>query len=448
MTAGRRAAGITAALLLATLPSPAFPQDAGDPGDADPALRATPTTGGWGAVSVTPHDGTTVVAVAAAFPHGSADEPASVPGASWILGEAIEILVLEALDPAARASTEVSVEVGRGRTSVRLITLPRYWREAYGVLEWGVLRATPTPSAVTRAAARRADVSRFERDAPVREFEAELYGLVAGPGTPWSRDPRGEGELEPGATDPDSLAGLRDRLFRKAEGVVSVVGPVAPAEVLATIGDGPFATAPETAFEVSEEHFAGTAPLEGAGLPWSEPLRRVMTREVTSSWIGAVYPVDPGVGPTALELLLYRLDRAFNTDPPTPGAFHVDLRLERLDEHTLLLVEAAVLPEATATWESRIREGVQRVASRVEEGAFFRAVRRRFRAVRLMADEPPEVMAERAATDLLRDGAVRDLPAEIEALEAEDLRAAALGLGPPRVLVFGPDLSDDDPSDR
>jgi hypothetical protein len=46
--------------------------------------------------------------------------------------------------------------------------------------------------------------------------------------------------------------------------------------------------------------------------------------------------------------------------------------------------------------------------------------------------------------DLLLEGRLRDLPAEIDALTMRQVLDAVESLGRPRILVFGPDLGPDD----
>jgi hypothetical protein len=102
-----------------------------------------------------------------------------------------------------------------------------------------------------------------------------------------------------------------------------------------------------------------------------------------------------------------------------------------------------VVPEAAAGWETRILGAVERLATEAPAEDFFRWRRRRFRAERLLVESAPEVEARRITADLLRDGRSRDLGVEIWGLDGQELLRAARSLGPPRILVLGPDLGQD-----
>lgn len=419
-------------------PAPGLAQEPRPEARPDSAVEEPPVrTGGWGAVDVAWRPGTTVVSVTIAFPRGSSGDPEGTAGATWLLGQVVQELLRAALAPAPRAATELAVEVDRSRTVLRLVTLPRHFEEVFRTLEWAVFRAEPGGPALDAARTAMEEVFAFEENAPHREFEVEFYGLLAGVGSPWSRPRRGTAESV-AELSPAGLADLRSRTFRRSEGVVSVVGAVSP-DVAARLVTG------ETELPDGGATAEGFVPLSrrdaGTGA-WATPDRLRRTTEVTSTWIGMAWPVDVETSRTALEMLVHRLDRRFNPSPPDPGAFHVDVRLELLDSRDVLVVEAAVLPEAAAQWESRIRSAVEGIAAEEMAGPFFRAYRRRFRGSRLVEDAPPEVESLRRAGDLLREGRTRDLPAEISRLGPADLRDAAGRLGEPRILLFGPDLTD------
>ena len=430
------AAGVTALVLLAAIGGPAAAQ-VGDSAAAPPAATPRVATGGWGAVSLAPRPGSPIAAVTLAFPHGSADDPDDRSGATWLLGQVVREEVLGGLDPAARASTEIVVEVERSHTVVRMVTLPRYLEVAWGVLEWALLDATPSELSMERARAELREVFAFESDAPHREFEVELYRLLAGLDSPWSRLPRGDLSTVEEMTVAE-LTAFRDATVRREEGTLAWVGGGSPAAVARTLTGGGL---PDPAGVVS----AGFTPLSTRSLApetWESEDRVELLREVTSSWIGVAWPFDPATPPTAREMLVDRLDRQFNSTPPDPGAFDVDVRIELMGSREILVVEAAVVPESATQWERRIRSAVVRIAEEEMGGPFFRAYRRRFRGSRLLRDALPEVESLRRAMELLLTGEVRELPARISAMDARALARAAATLGAPRTFVLGPDLSD------
>jgi hypothetical protein len=77
------------------------------------------------------------------------------------------------------------------------------------------------------------------------------------------------------------------------------------------------------------------------------------------------------------------------------------------------------------------------------EGLLFRTMRRRFRSRMLLAESAPERAAARWVGDAARGTGLRRLNAEVWLLTPESLRSGAAALGPPRVLVYGPDLSEE-----
>ena len=99
------------------------------------------------------------------------------------------------------------------------------------------------------------------------------------------------------------------------------------------------------------------------------------------------------------------------------------------------------MPEVSETWEKRISAAVDGLKDEAEE-SFFRWQRRRFRSAALLREGQPEEAALRVALDLARDGGVRSLPEEVEAIGPRELAAATAGLAAPRVLVMGPDMGD------
>lgn len=163
-------------------------------------------------------------------------------------------------------------------------------------------------------------------------------------------------------------------------------------------------------------------------------------REVTNIWIGTAFPARRDTPRTVLEFLLLRLEDELNPIPRDTGLFGATVRLEDLPEGPALVVEAAVLPEDLARWESRIGGALSSLENNYRVPAFFELHKREFRNAALAADAAPEVEGKRIAMDLLREGRPRDLAAEIEAMTSEQVLRAVETLGQLRVLVFGPDL--------
>lgn len=436
---------LAVSILVPAAPAAAQQEPPDAPADSVAPAEPTLTPGDWGALDVAPRPGVPVVVVSVALPVGSSQDPEDRSGTAWLLGATLRELVLGSLSPEVRAATEIQVDVDRSWTVYRLVTLPEHWAEGLRLLNWALFESRPPAGSVDRARTALDEVFTFETDAPVRDFEKEFYRLVAGTATPWTLDPRGDPvDLERITTE--ELTELRARHYRQAQSTVSVVGRVTTDEALSALTEGSSGSASpaDGATEGATVLAATFRPLRAtaAGTAWESGERAVLTREVTSSWIGAAWPVNPELHRTVLDLLVHRLDRQFHPSPPDPGAFHVEVYVEWSDAGPLLMVEAAVLPEATDSWERRIVGAVEDVRSRTLEPAFFRSWRRRFRTTALLAEAPPEAEGRRRALDLLREGQIRDLEEEIRVLTADDLQRAAAALGPPRLLVYGPDLGD------
>jgi hypothetical protein len=166
-------------------------------------------------------------------------------------------------------------------------------------------------------------------------------------------------------------------------------------------------------------------------------------QDITNSWIAVAWPVAPGVSRTSLEFLAHLLAELLDPNPPDPDRYSLDVHIEDTPEGPVVMVEAAVFPEAADRWEARILSAVDRLAGRTMDEDFLGWRRRRFRTARLLAESRPEEEAVRIARDLVRSGAPRALSIEIWDLDAQDLNQAARALGEPRILRLGPDLGHD-----
>jgi hypothetical protein len=261
----------------------------------------------------------------------------------------------------------------------------------------------------------------FETDSPYREFEGAATALLAEPGSPWARPPRGTpASLRAvGAVD---LEGYRARHLRREAAALAVVGPVSA-------------------------DFAPVSPPSDPPYPadraWATGDRVVLARDVTSAWLAVAYPAPSDLPRTHLEFVAHLLQEELDPVPPTPDRYGIDVRIEETPRGPVLVVEASVVPEAAATWESRILDTVERLATETLAEDFFRWRRRRFRAERLLDESAPEAEAARITADLVREGRVRDLGVEIWRLDGQALLNAVGSLGPPRILLLGPDLGQD-----
>lgn len=367
----------------------------------------------------------TTVAATVLIPQGSAADPEGKAGASWLLAHALSSEANRRLTPLA---AEVTPRILRGETTFTLLSPRDHWQEAFRRLSAVLFEAGPDPDALEYARAGLLDQLHFEEDAPVRRFQREVSNLLYGSADPWSRPIRGNPTSVSTVTD-DDLEEIQRQGYRRDQAVVAVVGPDRD-EV-----DAALASAPPPAPQ---------PPPSRSSPEWRQGDRLRVTEAVTSTWIAVAYPLAPDLSPAHAEFLRTVLAEELVSVPPDPGLFGAEIRIEEGKETPILLVSAAVVPEMASRWEATVKQVVASLAAAPAGPTSFVLQRRRFRSVALLNAAHPELRSEDAARDLVRFGAVRELTAEIEALRASDLSKAAAGLGPARVLVFGPDLSEDD----
>lgn len=379
-------------------------------------------------LAVSPHPWSTTVALTVVLPTGSADDPSELPGSAWLLGKVVRDALQERLS---RTGAAAGVLVDRSHTTYQVLAVPGAWREAYEALVEVVFSGSPDSRSLDRHRTELHAVFGFERGAPVREFEAQLVELVGGVGSSWSRDPRGAPEALERITASD-LTSLRRRLYRAEDAVMTLVGAL-DAEPGLLLYPGRRSTV--------RSALGGRG---GRGGSARSSGRERLERDVTNTWIGVALTVPRDVPRTVLEFIEQRLRDELNPTPADPGLFGTQVRIEETPDGPTLVVESAVLPEEQSRWEERILRTIDTLAERHREPTFFHAQRRRFRNLRLTEEGAPEVEGRRMAMDLLREGRVRDLPAEIGELDPDHVARALDDLSPPRILVFGPALGGED----
>jgi hypothetical protein len=376
---------------------------------------------GFARIGVSPHRSSTVVTITLLLPGGSSGEERSFAGSAWLLGETVRASLARRLGP---SGVDAHAEVTRDYTLFQVTAPPGAWESAYGALLEEVFTASLDASAMERVRAGQLELFRFESGAPVRAFQAELYGMMAGVGSIWHRDPRGSLEAMEliGATD---LNELRGRIYRREQAVMTLVGGLdrtgGP-----TVHVGPRADNP--------------ASRRRGGAAWSGGRTQRLEQEVTNTSIGAAFPVRRDTPRIVAEFLADRLDEELNPVPPVDGHYGTHVRLEELPGGPALVVEAAMVPEERMRWETRIARALSGLQQAYRFPGDFEQDRQHFRNVALLADAAPEAQGRRLAIDLLLEGRLRDLSAEIDALTAQQVLDAVELLGRPRILVFGPDV--------
>jgi hypothetical protein len=433
LSVGRAArAAALALLLIGWASAPAFAQRGGSGRGGGGAGRPLASAGdslelrrhSFAALAVSPHPWSTVVAITVLIPGGSAEDDPLLPGGAWLLADVVRD-ELEA--PLARTGASISVTVDRGSTRFQALAAPGEWRSAYETLIDGLFLAPVGFETLERRRAEIADVFAFEKGAPVREFQSEFAKLMGGGGA-WSREPRGNPESLQRITASD-LSALRRRVYRQEEAVVTIVGALDAAPGIAVYPGG----------GRDGDDLRSRRP-SGSGPSWGNGQRERLVRAVTNTWIGVAFPARRDVSRTVLEFLADRLRAELNPYPRDPGLFGTEVRLEDLPDGPAIVLEAAILPEDLARWELRILRTTETLEDLYDDASFFSLHQRHFLNTSLVQESAPEAEGIRIAMDVLRDGRVRSMPAEIESLTADGLRRAISSLGEPRILVFGPDL--------
>lgn len=364
--------------------------------------------------SVSRHAHGTAVAVSLRLHAGSQDDQEGFEGTAWLLGRVLEDQARRVLDPAEAVFT---VTVERATTTFTLLALPGAWERAWSRVDALVFDDAVDGALLERNRSELLEGMAFESGSPFRDFETEAAELLAEPGSAFARPLRGTPSSVPNVS-PLSLELFRSSFFRRDAAVQAVVGPVAP-----------------------EADAAAPPPSPPPGdVAWLTGDRAPLIQDVTSTWIAVAYPAPSDLPRTRLELVAHLLQEELDPTPPPPDRYSLDVRLEETPRGPVLVVEASVFPESAGRWEERILGVVRRLAEEPMGEDFFRWRRRRFRAARLLEESAPEAEARRITADLLRDGRARDLGVEIWALDAGALQAAARALGPPRILLLGPDL--------
>jgi len=381
-----------------------------------------------------------LVATTLSISSGTADDPLRSEGLTFILAEAHRIS-LEDVPGVLRVETHVD----RSTLTWTVLSTPAAADAALRSLQSADVMLRGLPTAIEEA--RRRFV--FTATTPTAEVEAEAAGLFAGFGSPWSRPLRGTPET---VSTIDARA-ARDRwtdLFEHETALVRVAPPdtgLDPAASPDGIPPTSNADTVDTVLPSARDSTGADADPFGATateFAWSTPDRLRITRDVTNVWIVAGFPIPSDLDRTTRDHLLHRIGEILDPVPGDPGTIGAGAEVIHLPAGDVLVVRLTTLPFAAARWEERIRSLPSGITPPFDP-EFFRWERRRFRAHLLLQDASAGPRSRRVARDLLETGAVRALEEEAWELAPDDLADAAGRLGPPRILVFGPDVDGDDP---
>lgn len=415
----------------------ATPGAAQTSGPSSPATIRLETPEWAAALATVPRPSAPVAGVAVALPVGSGADAPDLPGAGQIAADAV-VATVEARLGAGEVEGRARVEPDR--TVLTFLVRPEAIPALFDALSQAAWGAGPDDAAVGEALRRRSDVLRFELDSPVREVDVERRVLLYGTGDPRTRPPGGTLAVVDSLLGPAEVDSARRTMFPRGEARVVVVGPVASAGALpdsATAGADSVAADSAVATPASPPaRLPGTTSV---GPAWTVGDRRVVTRPVTSTWLAVAFPIPADLPRIGVLYVADRMHRELNATPPDPGLFSASVEVVEMPEGEVMLVRAAVLPESASSFESRILALPAEIASE-RDPTFFRFHRGRFRSSRLIREAEPEAAATRMATELLTRGEILDVDDAVWALDVGMAITAATSLGPPRILVFGPDL--------
>jgi hypothetical protein len=338
-----------------------------------------------------------------------------------VTAEAIVVELETLLRP---GNLEGRVTIAPDRTVLTFLLRPGKLDEFLDAFGEAAFGPGPRAQAFESARLQRAEVLRFEVDSPVREVAVERRALLYGVGDSRNSPPGGTLESVE-ALDESQMQAVRRSLFRPGDARVVVVGPVEPAVSGAT----------------SDRIPAGTT---SAGPAWTVEDRKQVSRDVTNTWLSVAFPVPAELPRIAVLYVADRMSQELNAQPPDPGLFNASVDVVEMPEGEVILVHAAVLPESAPGFESRIL-GLPGKLALARDPAFFRIHRGRFRAALLVREAAPEEAAARMVAELLTRGAILDVEDAVWTLDADTAADAAGALGPPRTLVFGPNLGGEHP---
>lgn len=382
--------------------------------------------------------------VGIAFPSGPERDPPGREGAGWLLLQSFRIELARRL----QLPLDLVSAQREGGASRLVAAVPSDRVEEARSVVHQVIFEDPVPrSSLEEARGRVLDQLQFQSDSPYLRYQLELRRFLFGTASPWAHAPGGSIDAV-SALDPSEVEGLRTLLFPNAEARWAVVH-ASPARPLGLPRDewGEPARTPlgTPAGAPGQTSPADSASEPGAWSPrWSEPDRLRIDREITNTWIAGAFPLEPGLTPLELDFLLQALGEALSPIPADPGLFDTRVHLVQSPSGPLVVLEAAVFPEEARRWEALLLDRVEEMAADPPRGAFFQFLKRRYRT-RLALDLANPVDSANLLLDWSSmDPAWRFRSGDITALSREQLMDAARKLGRPWVLVYGPDLGEEE----
>lgn len=380
-------------------------------------------------VVVSPRPWTSAVAVTLSFAGGYGDDPPGAEGTAWLLGMVLERAAHANL---AETGSVAEIAVDGARTRVTLLATSSDWTTAYRILTRTLLTDPLDPALAADARSDLSSQAFFQRDAPVRAFELEAQRVLLG--AERGRPPMGTPSSVTGVTAA-ALEAARARLYRLDRARVAVVGAVAPAEAASVVG------AHRTMARRGEQGWVVEGlplPARAPGRAWERGGRYSAADAITNNWILAAYPFAGTTPRRPMRFLAHLIGDQLVTAPPAPGLISRRVEVRELPGGPVLLVTIAAQWPTVRAWEQRIVDIVDRLSAAPLAPDDVIRQHRRFRSARALALADPEREGRELLTGAEVDGGPAEPLAFVDGLSAEEVQRAAVELGEPRVLVYGP----------
>lgn len=375
---------------------------------------------GFSAVDVSVRPRATVTVGVLRLAAGSILDPRGLEGTAALFAETVR----RSVKPASRAF-RLTAHTDRAEMRFTLSAPPEVFPGAWNALVDAVFDAPVTVQAAEEARAATLSTLAFQAGSPVGEFEALLAEALSRGDSEWARPVTGDASTVGRLMVEDLEAFRRTAVSRGGAAAALVTGPgfvAAYPELRPPAGGPPLHTTPDAAMD------------QTVAVTFVE-------RDITNAWVAVAWPVTGTASRSAMDFLAHLLEETLDPDPPESDRFLVRVTVDRVPSGLALIVRAAVLPESAERWRGRIVEALEEFRAREMNPDFLGWRRRRFRTALLLRAAEPELDALRRAQDLATLGRVRDLSTEVWGLDGPSLLGAARALGPPTILIMGPDLS-------
>lgn len=362
------------------------------------------------------------------LPLGTAQDPVGKEGTAWVTSELLRNEVSAALT---QLPHRMEVEATPWYTLLVIQTAPESLVAASRLVD-GILTGPP-PNQFQLDRMKELTMAQldFQEGSPVEAFRREVDRLLLGSAHPASR---------PGHGSVRSLPAVRledvEALWRQAQRLLTPILKLVPSA--ASTREDPVEAIPApNQGEVDAGGYGWGASREESLRPlWTEADRLRIIRPITNAWVTVAYPLPDDVPPGGAETVAGVLWEQLTPSPPDPTLFRLDTEVRDTPMGRALVITATVAPQGMDRWESRILQAVEQLARGEVAEPFLRSLLRRQRTRSILEQTPAGWLSNRAL-EALRTGSIQTGPLHPE---SHRVREWAGALGPPRILVYGPEL--------